>query len=152
MCIARRVHTHSLRTGVDTHAHTHIQLGCFSKGCLCKGSWILKLAAYFTFMKVGNRTTADMISQRSMRGKVLTFSYGSHYAFFGSLFIFTSSSTTSIPGPLVLGPSLSPRSLSFSVIPLLVSLVSRMLFVFTSCCFHKQRGRISDVCWDWHQA
>lgn len=32
-------------------SHSHDQLGCFSKACLCKGSWIVKVSAYFTFMK-----------------------------------------------------------------------------------------------------
>lgn len=34
-------------------SHSPFQLGCFSKGCLCRGSWIMKLAAYLAFMKFG---------------------------------------------------------------------------------------------------
>lgn len=80
------LYAHSLsHRGGHTHTYTQVQLGCFSKGCLCKGSWILKLAAYFTFMKVGNGPTADMITPRSKQEKALTFSYGSHYPFSTSL-------------------------------------------------------------------
>ena len=77
VCTQEWTHTH-------THSLTHT-LECFSKGCLCKGSWILKLAAYFTFMNAGNGPTADMITARSRQERALTFSYGSHYPFSTSL-------------------------------------------------------------------
>ncbi len=135
------MHTLSLsHTGVDTHTythkhtHTHVQLGCFSKGCLCKGSWILKLAAYFTFMKVGNGPTADMITPRSKQEKALTFSYGSHYPFSTSL-------SLSIYLYLFYYHPCPPPSFSdFLSIVLVISLlssffsVSHMLFVFMSVC------------------
>ena len=96
--------TPNIHSGPFTHtlSHSHVQLDCFSKACLCKGSWILKLAAYFTFMKVGNGLAADMITLRSKQENALTFSYGSHYLHrFPPLFIFTSYSTLSHPSPLL---------------------------------------------------